>query len=104
MGRSLFTPTRDKRGRIERETNAAVGIADTKCRTGNAFPFGYEELQPAICLLRHAQDRHGTDFDFALYPDAKAALAMIELELTQHWTLVGNRQMHRPIVAHQHKL
>src|SRR5260370_8735579 len=89
MGRPLFTPARDKRGRIKRETNAAIGIADAEGRTRNTFPSGHEELQHSVSLLRHAQDRHRTHFDFALSRDAKPTLAMYHLYLPQHHRLAA---------------
>src|SRR5437870_1404496 len=67
MGRSLFTPARDKGGRIERETNTAIGIADAEGRSRKTVPSGHEELQSSVSPLRHAQDRHGSHFDVALY-------------------------------------
>ena len=65
---------------------------------------GGDQLQPAVGGLRDAEDRHRPAPHLELDREPGARLAVVELERAQHGPLVGDRDVARAVVAHQHEL
>ena len=86
-----------------READARVGVADAEGRAGDRLALGGEQLQPPVRGLRDAEDRHRAAPHLELDREAGAGLAVVELERAQHRPFVRDRDVTRPVVAHQHE-
>src|SRR6266568_4950112 len=104
MGWTLLSPACHEGSGIKREANAAIGIADVKGWSGEALALRHQEFQRIISILRYTEHRDRAEPDLEFDRNAKAALAMIELELAQNRPLLRNGDMTRTVVSQQHKL
>ena len=104
VGRALLAPALEELGGPVPEAQAAVGVADPERLAGDRLALGRQQLQPPVRGLGAADDRHRPVADLELDAQAGAALAVVELERAQRRLLLGDRDVARPVVAHQHEV
>src|SRR5579883_2468295 len=99
--RPFGAPAVDELVRRQRETQAAVGVADAQDRARQRLALRRQQLEAPVRGLRQAQDGHRPGLDVEFDGKAGAGLAMIEAQAAQDGAPVADGQMPGAVVAHQ---